>query len=245
METGLYEKAIWAFQDKVRVLIGKSTAVDYTAEPEIRGLTVRTHYDKGRLTHATTIAPGGGFRDVTGNIRTILTVPLVLSSGRSHAPVPERLEAVGVVYLEREAFADVNTLMAEAGRPPFSDSRDAAAAGLLHEDPKVAARMPLSMFCCEITRAEGVTFLTHYEAMIRGQELGLRVNRPYLRIFRGLPEVLAYFHELREMANTLPYPVDGAIIRVNRMDLRKDYDPRQEALWSLALRFQDAQERVL
>jgi DNA ligase (NAD+) len=220
MECLFDEEAIRAFDEKVSRASGRT--VEYTAEPAIRGLTVSLLYDKGQLLRASAPDPEGGSRDVTPGIKTLLTVPLVLSPGRTLRPIPDMLEAGGIAYLEHDALAGVNAARAKKALPAYRDAAEAAADALRSGDPRVAAKAPLSLFCTEVLRAEGVTFATHHEAMVRVQELGLRVNRPHLRICAGIEALIASCREIRGTAEGFPYEVKGVIIRVNRLDLPPD-----------------------
>jgi DNA ligase (NAD+) len=157
---------------------------------------------------------------VTSSFKTILTVPLTFVPLRKERSVPDYLEIRSDVYMEAEAFARLNQERAKKNLPSFSDPRAAVEDSLLQTDPRVSAKRPLNYFCSGTGKSADLQAATHYELMVSLQELGLRVNRPHIKVCNGVHEVIDHCLRLRAEKGNLPYPVEGALIRINSLDLQ-------------------------
>ena len=193
LENGFNEKDILNFDARIRRFLKQDSPIEYTVEPKMDGLAVGLVYEKGNLAVAATRGDGYTGENITGNIKTILTVPLTLF-GNGEALVPELLEVRGEVYMETRAFAELNRERIRKHLPVFANPRNAAAGSLRQLDPRITAKRPLNMFCYGAGRLKGPAFETHYELMVYLQMLGLRVNRPHLKICRDTGEVLSLIH---------------------------------------------------
>jgi len=165
-------------------------------------------------------------------------VPLTLIEPTDEKPIPDLLEVRGEVYMETDAFETLNRDRIERGFPAFKNSRNAAADSLRQLDPRITAKRPLNMFCFGIGEMSGPKFSTQQELMVTIQQWGLRVNRPYIRVCSTISEVIDYCHHLEETRDQFPFEINGAVVKVNQLDLqaklgRKSSSPR----WAFALRF--------
>ena len=181
--------------------------------------------------------------DVTANIKTLLSVPLVLRPLTQDIPIPELIEVRGEVYMETEPFKALNIQRANNDLPGFANPRNAAAGSLRQLDPRITAKRPLEMFCYGIGEIRGLSLETHLEWMIAIQKMGLRVNRPHLRAFQDLMDIVDYCHQLEEQRDQFPYEIDGAVVKVNQLTLQarlgqKSRSPR----WAMAYKFKATQE---
>jgi len=231
------------FDTRVKRFLGNDSPVDYTVEPKIDGLAVELVYENGALTVASTRGDGLTGENVTRNIKTILTIPLTLTQKKNALPPPDILEVRGEVYMELEAFEKLNHERVERDLQPFANPRNAAAGSLRQLDPKITARRPLNMFCYGIGMISELSRDTHHELMTLLQQWGLRVNRPYIRICNTLTEVIDYCRHLEEIRTQFFFEIDGAVIKVNRLDLQtrlgqKSRSPR----WAMAFKFKPTQE---
>jgi len=231
------------FETRAMRLLGNNIIIDYTVEPKIDGLAVELVYEKGSLTVASTRGDGYVGEDVTQNIKTILDVPITLTQKRGGNPVPDLLEVRGEVYMENEAFLALNRDRKKNGLVPFANPRNAAAGSLRQLDPRVTAKRPLNMFSYGIGEISTSLPATYFELMVCLQEWGLRVNRAHIRICQSIDETMQYCQYLEEKRSEFPYEIDGAVIKVNRMDLQarlgeKARSPR----WAIAYKFAPVQE---
>lgn len=145
--------------------------------------------------------------------------------------------------MELEAFENLNRERIDKGLTPFANPRNAAAGSLRQLDSRVTAKRPLNMFCYGVGAMEGPPCKTQFERMLQLQEWGLRVNRPHIRIGDSVSDVVDYCHQLEDVRSQFPYEIDGAVIKVNRLDLQarlgqKSRSPR----WSVAYKFKASQE---
>jgi len=243
LENSFSDQDIRDFDARLKRFLRDDSSISYTVEPKIDGLAVELVYEKGALRVASTRGDGFVGENVTANIKTILTIPLTLTQRKNATPLPDILEVRGEVYMELEAFENLNRERIDKGLTPFANPRNAAAGSLRQLDSRVTAKRPLNMFCYGVGAMEGPPCKTQFERMLQLQEWGLRVNRPHIRICDSVSDVVDYCHQLEDVRSQFPYEIDGAVIKVNRLDLQarlgqKSRSPR----WSVAYKFKASQE---
>ena len=205
--------------------------VPLAAELKIDGVSVSLLYENGRLVRGVTRGDGVLGEEVTGNIRTIPSVPL-----RLQRPVPF-LEARGEVYYPIAAFREMNRRREESGEPPFANPRNAAAGTIRLLDPKLTAGRPLDLLVWNLTRLSGERQpATHSECLDELRGLGFRVN-PTVSC-RSLEEVEAYYLKWRDQRDTLPFEVDGCVVKVDSLVLQEMAGSTARApRWAVAFKF--------
>jgi len=243
LENSFSDQDIRDFDARIKRFLRDDSSISYTVEPKIDGLAVELVYEKGALRVASTRGDGFVGENVTANIKTILAIPLTLTQRKNATPLPDILEVRGEVYMELEAFENLNRERIDKGLTPFANPRNAAAGSLRQLDSRVTAKRPLNMFCYGVGAMEGPPCKTQFERMLQLQEWGLRVNRPHIRIGDSVSDVVDYCHQLEDVRSQFPYEIDGAVIKVNRLDLQarlgqKSRSPR----WSVAYKFKASQE---
>ena len=243
LENGFNENEIKEFDARVQKLLKKDYQCNYVVEPKMDGLAVEIIYENGSLIVASTRGDGYVGENITANIKTIMAIPLTLDFSRSNEPAPDLLEVRGEVYMETEPFRDLNKERVIKNMQPFANPRNAAAGSLRQLDPRVTAKRPLNMFCYGVGEITGRTFKTHKEMLTTLQSWGIRVNRPYIREFDNLKEVIEYCNFLENNRSEFPYEIDGAVIKVNNLSHQtllgqKSRSPR----WALAYKFKPSQE---
>ncbi|OPX37661.1 MAG: hypothetical protein B1H12_04360 [Desulfobacteraceae bacterium 4484_190.2] len=245
LERGYHVQDFTDFDERTKKFLRDNTSIDYTVEPEIDGLTVELVYKKGALSVASTRGDGFVGENVTPNIRTILSVPLTLIEQANGKPIPDLLEVRGEVYMETEAFATLNRDGIERGFPAFKNPQSAAADSLRQLDPRVTAKRPLNIFCFGIGEMSGPKFNTQKELMITLQQWGLRVNRPYIRVCSSISEVIDYCHHLEETKSQFPFEINGAVVKVNQLDLQAELGQKSNSpRWAFALKFKKTEEDI-
>jgi DNA ligase (NAD+) len=210
------EQDLLAFDGEIREFLQEPSGLQYVVEPRITAVEVALIYNQGFLTSASTRTG-----PVTTTVKTILTVPLTFIPLRKEITVPDDLEIAADVYMEAEALARLNQERAAKKLPAFSNPRAAVEDSLYQTDPRVSAKRPLNYFCSGIGAKKAIRSATQYELMIALQDLGLRVNRPHIKGGHGIHEVIDHCRQLREAKENFPYPVEGALIRVNSLDLQE------------------------
>jgi DNA ligase (NAD+) len=210
------------------------TRFSYVAEPKIDGLGVALLYERGRLVRGATRGDGRMGEDVTQNLRTIRSLPVVLKGRLAGSP---DLEVRGEVFMPRAEFDKLNRSLEESEEGTFANPRNAAAGALRQKDASVTARRPLDIFLYHVSRAEGVTFATYTETLEALREAGFKIN-PRTEPCATMDEVIAYCGRLEAERDTLGYDADGAVVKVDSLEQQRrlgstTHHPR----WALAFKF--------
>jgi DNA ligase (NAD+) len=228
------------FDARIRRQLGQSDPIEYVAEPKIDGLAVELVYVDGLFVQGSTRGDGVRGEDITQNLRTIKTIPLRLMTV-AHDPRPQRLEVRGEVYMTKLDFQRLNARREEEGEPTFANPRNASAGSLRQLDPRITAGRPLAMFCHGVGRLEGVMFRTHWDMLQSLARWGFRIN-PHSATCQGIEAALAYYEQLREQRETLPYEIDGVVLKVNMLALQEALGTRSRSpRWALAYKFEPKQ----
>jgi DNA ligase (NAD+) len=228
------------FDKRVKKFLGSSTDITYVAEPKLDGLAVELVYERGQFIVGSTRGDGLNGENITQNLRTIKTIPLQLI--RKEIPVPERLEVRGEVIMQIKRLKELNRKREEKGEPPFANPRNAAAGSVRQLDSKITAERPLEIYCYALGEVRGYTFQTQWEVLQTLPKWGLRTN-PHVRKCKNIDEVLDYYHEMNEKRETLPYEIDGTVIKVDRLDLQTRLgEIARSPRWALAFKFKPKQE---
>ena len=239
LDNAVDENEIGEFVERVeRNLPGEE--VEFVCEPKIDGLAIELVYENGILVTGSTRGDGITGEDITQNLKTIRSIPLSLR--RDQIPPPPLIEVRGEVYMNKEDFNKLNKEREKKGEPLFANPRNAAAGSVRQLDPSITASRPLNIFCYGFGTCEGFAFDTHYEFMMTLPKWGLRVN-PHIKLCKNLDEILEYYRQMEELRDTLPYEIDGIVIKVNSFEHQtrlgvKTRSPR----WAIAGKFKPRQE---
>jgi DNA ligase (NAD+) len=203
-----------AFDERVQKNLGTQD-YDYVVEFKFDGLAISLRYEYGRLVTAATRGDGEVGDDVTANIRTIKSIPLVLLG----TSVPDILEVRGEIYLTKTAFLELNRLRTEAGEPDFANPRNAAAGSLKLLDPRITASRNLSFFAYAVGQISEALASEHWLTLQKLKQFGLPINPNYPRA-RNIEEVIDICLAHSKEKFSLEYQIDGMVIKVNRFDQR-------------------------
>lgn len=184
----------------------------YVTEPKIDGLSVAVEYIDGKMVKGATRGDGVMGEDVTENLRTILSLPRELTKA------PPRLIVRGEVYMSRDTFAELNAEREINGEKLFANPRNAAAGSLRQLDSRIAASRRLDIIVFNVQLSEGRDFSTHAETLDALKEMGFPVV-PY-KVCGTAEECRAQVEYLGENREALPYDIDGAVIKINRLSDR-------------------------
>ena len=211
LNNALSEEEAVAFDRRVRESLGVHT-VEYSAEPKFDGLAVSVTYEHGRLAVGATRGDGYTGEDITANLRTLPSVPLVLDA----APSPALLEVRGEVIMLKRDFAALNGQQRAKGEKEFVNPRNAAAGALRQLDPRITASRHLRFFAYGIARFEGqgLPAERHSAQMAWLESLRLPVS-PRRALVRGLDGLLGYYVQTSAARASLPYEIDGVVYKVD------------------------------
>jgi DNA ligase (NAD+) len=194
------------FDSRVRrMLRGERPA--YTCELKIDGLKIILTYKQGLLTTAATRGDGAVGEDVTHNVRTIESVPLVLER-------PVDIVAEGEVWMSESSLKKANARRRVQGESEFANPRNAAAGTLRQLDPRVAAARNLDVFIYDVAQGSEPLPATQYEELQYLRELGFKVN-PHFELAGSVEEVLHYWESWKSKSKTQGYWIDGVVVKVN------------------------------
>ncbi len=235
----------------VRGLEG-TTSIRYCCELKIDGLAVSLRYENGRLVQAATRGDGRVGEDVTANVATIAVVPKALPDSvtvrRKKIAVPEVLEVRGEVYLPIEAFDRLraakeaeNLERVAAGRRPEPvpvNPRNAGAGSLRQKDSSVTASRGLAFWTYQVGEViGGPEFTSHRDTLDFLAACGFPIN-PDIRVVDSLAEVEQFCTEWQESRHTLPYEIDGAVVKVDDLGQRASLGYTARApRWAIAVKF--------
>lgn len=200
------------FDRRVREAVGE---VEYVVEPKFDGLSVALEYRNGLFVRGSTRGDGVTGEDVTENIRTIRSVPKILKE-----PVPF-LEVRGEVYMSDESFQKLCARQELLEEKPFKNPRNAAAGSLRQKDPKITAQRELSIFIFNVQQVEGKSLSFHDESLEWLKSLGFPVFDQY-RKTDSMDSVLQFIQEIGDRRGELDFPIDGAVVKVNRFTQREE-----------------------
>jgi DNA ligase (NAD+) len=202
------------FDRRVREGLGREIGeIEYAVEPKFDGLAVALHYRDGLFVQGATRGDGFTGEDVTANLRTVKAIPMRLAD----PDPPAWLEVRGEVLMLRRDFDRLNEAARGRGEKTFANPRNAAAGSLRQLDPRITARRRLSFFAYGVGGAEGPALPdTHAGVMdwLAARRLPVAEER---RVVRGVAGLMDYFNRLGERRGSLPYDIDGAVYKVNRL----------------------------
>ncbi len=210
--------------------IGDDT-VTYVVEPKIDGLSVSLEYRDGVFVRGSTRGDGVVGEDVTANLRTIKTIPLVLNE-----KIPF-IEVRGEVYMPREVFFSLVEKQEINDEKPFKNPRNAAAGSLRQKSSKIAAERNLSIFVFNIQQIEGKEISSHKESLDYLKTLGFKTV-PFYNEYKDFDDVLKEIERIGNERGNLPFDIDGAVIKVNSFEKRKELGSTSKfPKWAVAYKY--------
>jgi DNA ligase (NAD+) len=240
LDNSLNENEIVEFDERTKRNLETSEDIEYMCEPKLDGLAVELVYENGLLTVASTRGDGVIGENITANVRTIKSIPLTLFT--SEVSTPQRLEVRGEVIFDIHGFELLNRRREELGESAFANPRNAAAGSLRQLDPAITAGRPLDMFCYGVGQHVGVEVTSQWHILQTLKKNGLKIN-PLIRLVRGLDAVKEYHAELQEQRETLPYEIDGVVVKVNDFQLQQQLGVKTKSpRWAIAYKFPARQE---
>ncbi len=204
------ESEVISFDERIRK---EGINPEYMCELKIDGLSVSLQYENGVLVKAATRGDGNVGEDITHNVKTIKTVPLKLKE-------PVTIEARGEIFMNKKTLEELNRIRKENNEPLLQNCRNAAAGSIRQLDSSVAAKRKLDTFIYHLPNPEDFGIKTHSEAIDYLKRLGFKTN-PNNRLVSSINEVIEFIEEKGKERESLPYDIDGVVIKVNRIDEQK------------------------
>lgn len=226
------EEEVADFFRRLQRLIPGET-IDAVIEPKVDGVALSILYRHGILEYAATRGNGVAGDDVTRNIRTIRAVP-----SRLRGAAPQEVEVRGEVFLPKKVFAALNAERQESGEPLFANPRNTAAGSLKQLDPTLVAKRKLSAIFYGFGLLTGDNVTTHQEALDRLKKWGLPTHEN-IWTAQTVEGVIEAIQELGRIRHDFEFEIDGAVVKVDRYDLRERLGYTSKApRWAMAFKYQ-------
>ena len=218
------EDEIRDFDERISKVFPKH---EYVCELKIDGLAVSLEYKNGKFFRGVTRGDGVTGEDISHNVKTISTIPMVLT---------ENIDADirGEIYMTKKRFNSLNEQRKKNNEDLFQNPRNAAAGSIRQLDSSVASKRGLDAFLYHFPLTP---FKTHYETLKYMKKLGFVVN-PNIRLCNNIDEVISYIKEWTEKRSTLPYEIDGVVIKVNDIEMQRELGYTAKVpKWATAYKF--------
>ncbi|UXI00615.1 NAD-dependent DNA ligase LigA [Photobacterium sp. TY1-4] len=240
LDNAFSDEDLKAFEKRMIDRLPASYALTFCCEPKLDGLAVSLLYENGVLVQAATRGDGTTGENITANVRTIRAVPLKLHG----EGWPARLEVRGEVFMPKQGFEALNASAQKKGEKSFVNPRNAAAGSLRQLDPKITATRPLSFYAYSVGVMEGGTLAAgQFERLIQLKGWGIPMC-PESRHLSSIEGVIEYYQAIGERRGTLPYEIDGVVIKVDDIDTQQRLGFVARApRWAIAYKF-PAQEEI-
>lgn len=233
-------EAVRRFDERIR---GSTRGKEprYVVQPKLDGLSLEVVYQDGLLLRASTRGDGERGEGVTENVRTIRSVPLRLRGPR----IPRLVAVRGEAIMRIGDFEALNARLAREGQPPFANPRNAAAGSIRQLDPRITAGRRLDVFFYDILHVEGGRPVEDDMSLLRELTAwGLQAT-PYTRVCSTVEEVLRYHREMARRRDSLPYEIDGIVLKVEDLALRgRLRSTARHPRWALAFKFAAREEQT-
>ena len=243
LANAMNEDELAAFDTRVKKGLDTEKDLEYMAEPKLDGLAVELVYENGFFVNGSTRGDGITGEDITQNLKTIAAIPLSLrKNGQKNPPL---LEVRGEVFITKDGFKKLNRNQEKEELSPFANPRNAAAGSLRQLDSKITATRPLSIYCYEAGRIDGISFDTHEDFLSTLKEWGFPVN-PEIQKVNNAETMVAFHRNLEAKRDSLPYEIDGTVFKVNAINQRNALGIRSRSpRWAIAGKFKAQQATTL
>ena len=243
LANAMNEDELAAFDTRVKKGLGTEKDLEYMAEPKLDGLAVELVYENGFFVNGSTRGDGITGEDITQNLKTITAIPLSLR--KNGQKTPPLLEVRGEVFITKDGFKKLNRNQEKEALSPFANPRNAAAGSLRQLDSKITATRPLSIYCYEAGRIDGISFDTHEDFLSTLKEWGFPVN-PEIQKVNNAETMVAFHRNLEAKRDSLPYGIDGTVFKVNAINQRNALGIRSRSpRWAIAGKFKAQQATTL
>ncbi|MDR1941481.1 MAG: NAD-dependent DNA ligase LigA [Endomicrobium sp.] len=229
-------------------LLKTVSALQFIAEPKIDGLSVALTYINGVLATAATRGDGETGEDITQNVKTIKDIPQKFAIKNP----PSFFELRGEVYMSNKDFQDINKNIEAAEGDKFSNPRNAAAGSLRQKDPRITAERKLRFFVHSFGKIEGLSselllqktagkskfpFKSHSDFLQYCLQCGFLLQND-IAVLNSYDEIAQYIETMTVKRETLPYEIDGLVIKVNSQELQSQLGyTNKSPRWAIAYKF--------
>lgn len=238
IENSYRQEEILAWEERIDKIL-KGEKKEYVIEPKIDGVSCALRYRKGRLEMGLTRGDGESGEDITLNVKTIKTIPLVLMMDKN---TPDLIEIRGEIYIEKKDFTAFNRSLSDKGLPVFANPRNAASGSLRQKDPKLTAERPLKFFAHSFGYIEGgIAILSQWDFLKQCKKWGIHTIEN-AELIDNIKDVISACQKWEAKRKGLPYEIDGLVIKVNSYAKQdKLGSTMRNPRWALAYKFSASQ----
>ena len=235
------EEEIQEWEDRINKSIGRTC--NYVCELKYDGVAIGLHYQNGSLQRAVTRGDGEKGEDVTANVRTIKSVPLVLKG-----EYPPDFEIRGEIVLPKAKFNEINKEREIAGEPLFANPRNTASGTLKMQDSRIVADRGLTSFLYGIYGVSGL-YKGHFESVQNAGKWGFRVPKEdnrFISLVSGIQGVMDFITYWDIQRAELPFEIDGVVIKVDNYDIQEELGfTAKSPRWAIAYKFKSQQVETI
>jgi DNA ligase (NAD+) len=231
------EEELRDWERRVHDLSGR-TDVDYVCELKLDGMSLALIYEDGKLVRGITRGDGSVGEDVTLNVRTVRSVPLSIPKEKlKKAGIPADFEVRGELLMPTASFKKINEERERNGLPTFANPRNFTAGTVRQLDSNITAERRLDYFPY-ILLQNGRTYFDHHSKTLAALDAaGFKVN-PNHKLVRSMDEVWAFIQRWEEKRDSLPYEIDGIVVKVDRISLQDELGFTGKApRWAIAYKY--------
>ena len=223
------------FDGRVRKLIGDE--FEYVLELKYDGVAISITYENGRLKQALTRGDGTRGDDVSRNVRTIKSIPLVLSGN----DYPQSLEIRGEIFMDKKGFKEMNRMREESGEMVFANPRNATSGTLKMQNPSIVAQRPLDCFFYYLP-GDNQLFDGHFENLLKAADWGFKIPSNFTKKVNKIEDIFIYIDFWAVERENLPFEIDGIVIKVNSISQQNTLGfTAKTPRWAISYKFQAEQ----
>jgi DNA ligase (NAD+) len=237
LDNAYSEEELRAWDRRVHELSGRRD-IEYVCELKLDGMSLALRYEDGRLARGITRGDGSVGEDVTLNVRTVRSVPLAVPKETlKKAGLPPDFEVRGELLMPIAAFLRMNEEREKQGLSKFANPRNAAAGTVRQLDSRITAQRRLDFFAYSLLRDGRNYFDRHWDALNALEKAGFKVN-PNRALVNNINEVWKFIGQWEEKRESLPYEIDGIVVKVDRVSLQQELGFTGKApRWAIAYKY--------
>ena len=222
------------WENRIKKVLG-DIPIEYSCELKYDGASISITYENGKLIRAVTRGDGFQGDDVTNNIKTIRSIPLVLDGN-----LPKKFDIRGEIILPFAGFEKMNQELIEIGETPYSNPRNTASGSLKLQDSSEVAKRPLDCLLYSVIGAN-LNFKTHFEGLEQARKSGFKVPMQSI-LAKNLDEVFNFIDIWDKKRHELPYETDGVVVKVNNIHYQDEIGfTAKSPRWAMAYKFKSEQ----
>ena len=225
------------WEKRIKKIVNQS--IEYTCELKFDGVSINLLYEEGKLMRAVTRGDGIQGDDVTVNVKTIPTVPLILKGN-----YPNRFEARGEIVMPLKGLKKLNEERVSNGEEPFKNTRNTASGSLKLQDSHEVSKRPLDCLLYSIKVEDDSALDSQFDVLNKAKGWGFNVSKNYTKV-KSIDKVYEFVNYWEENRNKLPYDIDGIVIKVNNFLQQATLGYTSKfPRWALAYKFKPDQAQT-